>query len=479
VFASLPSGDRDAAKCYMQQRIERLHAAQGTWNTPWFSPPQGASNLPADKISIDSNLLLTPPTGMEHGYVPIPTYNRLRVKPSECEVTLGSLTTEPNPLPSNHYNDEQKIDESLDQEVCVGNSETSNQPFDYPGTIYPFSPTSSQANRPSYNVPLRANVGSVLPTVSATCGLGSDPPTGTAASDKLCGSSPTKLACTGGADGQFCDNGGIPNGYFTGGDTSTCSCLCYGYIGNNCETAVSSSACTNGANGSPCQNGGSASGTSGSCGCTCVGGYTGNNCETAASSSSTCTNGENGSPCQNGGSASGTSGSCGCTCVGGYTGKNCETAASSSSTCTNGENGSPCQNGGSASGTSGSCGCTCVGGYTGKNCETSQIVHSPSSSPGCDQFTGPEATTCPVARCSAPAKGCSFVTRYSADSSGTCCPILCKTECTADDSDDSDPAPAPIEDQSNTSAANNDRWQRFVVVGTVLLTSFLLVSQEQ
>jgi hypothetical protein len=381
----------------MQQRIERLHAAQGTWNTPWFSPPQGASNLPADKISIDSNLLLTPPTGMEHGYVPIPTYNRLRVKPSECEVTLGSLTTEPNPLPSNHYNDEQKIDESLDQEVCVGNSETSNQPFDYPGTIYPFSPTSSQANRPSYNVPLRANVGSVLPTVSATCGLGSDPPTGTAASDKLCGSSPTKLACTGGADGQFCDNGGIPDGYFTGSDTSTCSCLCYGYIGDNCETAASSS------------------------------------------------------------------------------------------TCTNGKNGSPCQNGGSASGTSGSCGCTCVGGYTGNHCETSHIVHSPSpsvagdndsaddSEPGCDQFTGPEGATCPVAKCSAPAKGCSFVTRYSADSSGTCCPILCKTECTA-----GDPAPAPIEDQSNTSAANNDRWPGIVVVGTVLLTSFLFVtSQEQ
>lgn len=58
---------------------------------------------------------------------------------------------------------------------------------------------------------------------------------------------------------------------------------CYGYTGSNCETASSSStACTNGANGNPCVNGGSASGTSGNCGCTCVGGYTGSNCGTAA-----------------------------------------------------------------------------------------------------------------------------------------------------------------------------------------------------
>ena len=378
VFASLPSGDRDTAKCYMQRRIERLHAAQGTWDTPWFSPPQGASNLPAPKISIDSNLLVTPPTGMEHGYVPIPTYNRLRVKPSECEVTLGSIITEPNPLPSNHYSGEQKTDTSVDREVCVGNSETSNQPFDYPGTIYPFSPASSQANRPSYSVPLRANVGSVLPTVSATCGLGSDPPAGTADSDKLCGSNPTKFACTGGANGQICDNGGIPYGYFTGGDTSSCSCLCYGFSGSNCETATSSSACTNGANGSPCLNGGSASGTPPSCGC------------------------------------------------------------------------------------------SCASGYSGDNCETPQTVNSPSPSVAGD--SGNTAT--------APSPAPAPEEKTNGGSGNTAAAPSPSVAVDNGNVDDTDPAPAPVEKRTGgsgiTDAANNDRWQGIIVVGTVVLTSLLL-----
>ncbi|MEC7986169.1 MAG: hypothetical protein VX278_13475, partial [Myxococcota bacterium] len=41
VFASLPASERDAAKCYMQERIERLHTAQNNSQDDWFTPPQG------------------------------------------------------------------------------------------------------------------------------------------------------------------------------------------------------------------------------------------------------------------------------------------------------------------------------------------------------------------------------------------------------------------------------------------------------
>ena len=72
VFASLPSEKRDAAKCFMQARIERLHEAQsnGGLAAQWFDAPQGAEDLPAAKVSIDPALLLTPPQGLEKGLCP-------------------------------------------------------------------------------------------------------------------------------------------------------------------------------------------------------------------------------------------------------------------------------------------------------------------------------------------------------------------------------------------------------------------------
>eukprot|EP00949_MAST-11_sp_MAST-11-sp1_P001248 g1248.t1 len=120
VFASLPASERDAAKCFMQARIERLHAAEAasTWTDSWFEPPQGASNLPAAKVAIDANLLLTPPAGMEIGYVPIPVYNRLRTKPAECEVTVGNVQDEPSPLASNHFGGAQTVNDEREVERC-------------------------------------------------------------------------------------------------------------------------------------------------------------------------------------------------------------------------------------------------------------------------------------------------------------------------------------------------------------------------
>ena len=44
-----------------------MHAAQGTWGSgsAWFDAPQGGDQLPAEKLEIDSILLVTPPVGME------------------------------------------------------------------------------------------------------------------------------------------------------------------------------------------------------------------------------------------------------------------------------------------------------------------------------------------------------------------------------------------------------------------------------
>ena len=141
---------------------------------------------------------------------------------------------------SNYFGGQQTLnDDPGNGKMCVGNVETANQKFDYPGTIYPFSPTANQTGRPSYAVPLRADVGKRLPTISPTCGLDSDPPAGTLPNTNLCGANPSKVACTTGANGQSCENGGIANGYMTpgSGNTSGCSCRCYGWGGNNCEQA--------------------------------------------------------------------------------------------------------------------------------------------------------------------------------------------------------------------------------------------------
>jgi hypothetical protein len=103
VFASISNEtERAAAKCFMQARIERLHAATNNGVDSWFEPPQGTSNLPADKVMIDSSLIVEPPPGLEVGYVPIPVYNRLRWKPSECDVVLGQVN-EPDPVTTSYY----------------------------------------------------------------------------------------------------------------------------------------------------------------------------------------------------------------------------------------------------------------------------------------------------------------------------------------------------------------------------------------
>ena len=241
-FASIPDAERSAASCFMQRRIERLHAAQGASGPEarWFDPPQGEDRLPADKVAIDRNLLLTPPAGMEVGFVPIPVYNRLRAKPDECDVVLGAVQEEPDPISADHFASPQRSDER-EREMCVGNAETEGQPFPYPGTIYPKGPSPNPA---AYAVPLRADVGLGLPATSATCGLPSDPGGGVhrlaAEPAGLCGPSAKFRACTTAANGQSCEHGGVPGGEIPAdapSDLTACFCRCYsGWAGPTCAT---------------------------------------------------------------------------------------------------------------------------------------------------------------------------------------------------------------------------------------------------
>jgi hypothetical protein len=177
VFASLPEGQRDAAKCYMQARIERLHEAQQADPTSvprWFDAPQGAKALPGPKVSIDRALLLVPPAGLEKGFVPIPVMERKRQKPEGCDVVLGQVTDEPNPIPEGYYEGFELPAGGYDVEICPSNTE-SNGAFSYPGTIYPYAPGPDQNKRVGYAVPTRDNVASVLSKTPVICGLSSDP----------------------------------------------------------------------------------------------------------------------------------------------------------------------------------------------------------------------------------------------------------------------------------------------------------------
>ena len=114
-FAAMRSdSERRAAKAYMQARIENLHRMTNSDSTTgWFSPAQGVGALPKDLVELDSNLLLTPPEGMEVGYVPVPVFSRIREQPpGGCDVVVdGSPEAEPNPLPSDYYADNPACDD--------------------------------------------------------------------------------------------------------------------------------------------------------------------------------------------------------------------------------------------------------------------------------------------------------------------------------------------------------------------------------
>ena len=67
---------------------------------------------------------------------------------------------------------------------------------------------------------------------------------------------------------------------------------------------------------------------------------------------------------------------------------------------------------------------------------TMVVATASAMKPTCNVETGPKVGNCPVPKCTQPAVGCQFVTRYVQSDSGTCCPELCHTECATSDTGD-------------------------------------------
>lgn len=176
VFASMKNADRDAAKCYMQERIERLHEAvnNGGDLPRWFQPPQGDDKLPADLVSVDPGYLVTPPPGLEKGFVPVPMWERNREPSPDCDVFLGEYSSEPDPFPANYYDGHVWENGWYHNQKCPANLE-SNGEFDFPGTVYPYPYKNYAAGRKPYVVPLKEDVAMVLKNNPVICGLDSDP----------------------------------------------------------------------------------------------------------------------------------------------------------------------------------------------------------------------------------------------------------------------------------------------------------------
>ncbi|GMH65950.1 hypothetical protein TrLO_g8825 [Triparma laevis f. longispina] len=177
---------------------------------------------------------------------------------------------------------------------------------------------------------------------------------------------PEVAACTAGANGNECENGGVATGT---GPNCACDCTTVNFHGDNCEFA---SVCTAGPGGEDCQNGGGAIGSGDNCLCNCTAvNFAGDNCQTA----SVCTTGPGGDDCENSGTTTGYGDNCLCDCPSGYEGALCETIKP----CEGGANGQPCDNGGVPTGLGygPTCGCNCDAvNFVSPNCENSDYCET-------------------------------------------------------------------------------------------------------
>mmetsp|Transcript_12794 Transcript_12794/g.15662 ORF Transcript_12794/g.15662 Transcript_12794/m.15662 type:complete len:256 (+) Transcript_12794:1877-2644(+) len=110
-------------------------------------------SLPQEKVSIDEALLLTPPVGMEFGYVPVPLYQRKKVRPIDCEVVVGAYEDEPEPIVStNYYSGHDELYFDREELQCTGPEVDG---MTYPGLIFPNPPDPSAGRlQYAYSVPL-------------------------------------------------------------------------------------------------------------------------------------------------------------------------------------------------------------------------------------------------------------------------------------------------------------------------------------
>jgi hypothetical protein len=171
VFASIENrAQRDKTKCYMQERIERLHEAvnNGGELPRWFRPPQGDDKMPANLVSIDPGSLVTPPDGLEKGFVPVPMWERNRQPSPDCDVFLGEHSSEPDPFPDDYYDGFVNDDGDYINQECPAILE-SQELFTFPGTVYPY-PFKDDEERKPYDVPLKEDVASVLDEIPVNCG---------------------------------------------------------------------------------------------------------------------------------------------------------------------------------------------------------------------------------------------------------------------------------------------------------------------
>lgn len=178
VFASIEDpADRKEARCFMQQRIERLHeaVAKGGPMPRWFQPPQGDDELPTEKVRIDPAYLVTPPEGLEKGFVPVAVWERNREFSDDCDVFLGEYDSEPEPYPEGYYDGYAWEEGEYYNQECPANLESS-EPFTFPGTVYPYPHKDYDKPREGYDVPLKEDVESVLDADPVYCDLDSDPP---------------------------------------------------------------------------------------------------------------------------------------------------------------------------------------------------------------------------------------------------------------------------------------------------------------
>jgi hypothetical protein len=148
----------------MQARIERLHEMQAKEQSPrWFDSPGG---LPTGKVKIDQRFIVTPPPGLEIGYVPVSIYTKLRDKPDDCEVVEGEHVSEPNPLPEDYIvsPDWWGSDYGRDAQQCYPTI-FSGPTYDVPGTLY-LSKRDGSGDKYAYKIPKREEVGDFVPVAS-------------------------------------------------------------------------------------------------------------------------------------------------------------------------------------------------------------------------------------------------------------------------------------------------------------------------